>query len=441
MLRKFFLTFGVSILILIANFIGGVLTARFLGPSGRGELAAVTLWPSMLASIGSLGLVEAIVYFAGKNDRDELSHILGSTLLAGLIQSILLIGTGFLILPVLMSQHRSEVVAITRIYLLFIPLNLISQYLLAVFQGRLRMGIFNLVRFLVSASYTAVVLILAFLGRLTVLNAALTLLGSNLLIILLELAWLRKLGWLRLHLNTALLRRMLAFGIKAHLGNLSSMLNLRLDQMIMAALLEPAFLGLYVVAVTVSGGVNLISYATASLAFPSLSAASGRDQQAALLARFLRLCLWGSALTALALVLLLPWLLPLIFGENYRASIPVARVLTFAAVISGVNSVLASGMKGTGYPLASTYSELCGLVVTAAGLYLLLPAFQILGAAIASLLAYCASFLLLFILARRALGFSVTAALLLQPEDLSSLLQILRQAGDRSRAALARLSG
>ena len=47
----------------------GVLLARILGPPDRGELAAVILWPTLITTIGSLGLAQSATYHASRASR------------------------------------------------------------------------------------------------------------------------------------------------------------------------------------------------------------------------------------------------------------------------------------------------------------------------------------------------------------------------------------
>jgi len=44
----------------------GIVAARLLGPQGRGELVALTIWPLTLVLISSLGINQAIVFCTGK---------------------------------------------------------------------------------------------------------------------------------------------------------------------------------------------------------------------------------------------------------------------------------------------------------------------------------------------------------------------------------------
>ena len=52
----------------------GILTARELRPWGRGELAAMILWPLLVASVTTLGVPSALIYFVRHRaeERDRL---------------------------------------------------------------------------------------------------------------------------------------------------------------------------------------------------------------------------------------------------------------------------------------------------------------------------------------------------------------------------------
>ena len=50
--------------IMACNVITGLIAARSLGPTGRGELTAITVWAATLLYAGTLGLPEAVAYCA-----------------------------------------------------------------------------------------------------------------------------------------------------------------------------------------------------------------------------------------------------------------------------------------------------------------------------------------------------------------------------------------
>ncbi len=77
-----FVTTGV---IQLVQAVIGIVLARILGPSDRGELAAVILWPTLMTTIGSLGLAQSATYHAARASR--LGTLVGSTLVVVAVDS------------------------------------------------------------------------------------------------------------------------------------------------------------------------------------------------------------------------------------------------------------------------------------------------------------------------------------------------------------------
>ncbi|MCH7579585.1 MAG: hypothetical protein IIB22_05025, partial [Chloroflexi bacterium] len=49
-----------------ALLVSGPLLARMLGLDGRGYLAALVLWPALIAQLGSMGMPLAVTYFTAQ---------------------------------------------------------------------------------------------------------------------------------------------------------------------------------------------------------------------------------------------------------------------------------------------------------------------------------------------------------------------------------------
>src|SRR2546427_9787609 len=58
----------------------GIIAARWLGPDGRGELAAIQMWPSAVASLAMIGLPEALVYLSAKHPSQSRRYLLTAAL-------------------------------------------------------------------------------------------------------------------------------------------------------------------------------------------------------------------------------------------------------------------------------------------------------------------------------------------------------------------------
>src|SRR5437879_4086808 len=78
---------GISMAIQGLNVISGVLLARSLGPAGRGVLAAVILWPSVLSTVFCAGLNEAVTYFTSRF-REQARQIAATGFAVALAESI-----------------------------------------------------------------------------------------------------------------------------------------------------------------------------------------------------------------------------------------------------------------------------------------------------------------------------------------------------------------
>lgn len=417
MIKKLLLTFGTSIAILLINIVGGILAARLLGPQGKGQLTAVTLWPSVLAAVGNLGIANAIVFYVGNSGEESIKKIWAGTIALGLIQTGLLIALGFFLLPILMSQYSSEYIWIARTFLLFVPLNIFTQYWISIFQGRMKIVPYNVSRFLVVSCYLVSIIILSSLKIVSVLTCTIVLLLSNVVVLIFELLWLTKLGWVGHHIDFVLIRKMLGYGLKSHLGSISSLINLRMDQMVMAIFLAPNMLGLYVVAVTISSGVGLIANAIATITFPAISVQNMAGEKKRALTRSLRLSFWCSLFVGLTMLLSMDFIINVLYGQGFSQAIPAARVLIVATVVSGLNMILASGLKGYGLPGVSSMGEFISLLFTGIFLWLLLPRWGIIGGAVTSLISYSCNFVILYSYAWFRLSINPKEAFLPQVED------------------------
>src|SRR5437762_13794315 len=67
-----------------------IITARFLGPQGRGVIAAATSWVALFVTFGHLSLQHVIVYLLGPADRERnLPRVAGSVLFITAMTAIL----------------------------------------------------------------------------------------------------------------------------------------------------------------------------------------------------------------------------------------------------------------------------------------------------------------------------------------------------------------
>ena len=122
----------------------GVLLARALGPSGRGALAAVVLWPTMLWTVGGLGVVDSVTFVSARQTAPERS-IVSTSLALAVVQSVVLILIGLVLVPIVLARQEASVVRDCMIFLASIPTSLVALYLASVLNGTHRFVAFDMV--------------------------------------------------------------------------------------------------------------------------------------------------------------------------------------------------------------------------------------------------------------------------------------------------------
>ena len=109
---------------------------------------------------------------------------------------------------------------------------------------------------------------------------------------------------------------MLRFGLPSAVTSIPLTINLRFDQLLIIAFLPARLLGLYVVAVSWSGGVAPLLQALGTVLFPHVSAERDAERQGNLLATALQSGALVAVATSIPFMLLAPFGLPLIFGSD-----------------------------------------------------------------------------------------------------------------------------
>lgn len=369
------------------SFLTGVIVARELGPEGRGEFAVIILWPTVLAAAGNLGIRDALIYYqaTGRFSQKALNT---TALLLALGQSTLLVALGWFLIPYLTVGLGTGVGKLCQYFLAFIPLNLVSLYMLGLVRGRSSIHAFNGIRLSVSISYLCFLAILLFERAMSPTNVTFALLAANLVTALLALAFAMKQERIQRGIDFTLVGELFSYGIRNHLGSVSSMFNQRLDQMLMALILSPVELGWYVVAVSSSGLVSLVSRAVSVLTFPNVAAAHDQEARGKLVSLYSRTNVTGTLLIGMMLIVLLPFAIPLVYTQSFSQSILPAEILVGGTMLLAFGEILKASFQGAGRPIILAKAEIISLVVTIVGLILLLPWLGIVGAAIVSVLAY-----------------------------------------------------
>src|SRR5262245_25191303 len=158
------ITVSANFLLTALGIVTGILVARLLGPGGRGELAAITLWPNTLLTMGGLGIPSTIAYFVARQPQ-QVAKIYTNALALAVIQCLVLIVVGFVLIPIALRREFAHVIPLALVFLLSIPLSLNAGIHMGILQGLLWMKQHSLLRMIPAGVYMLGLLLLGGLGK------------------------------------------------------------------------------------------------------------------------------------------------------------------------------------------------------------------------------------------------------------------------------------
>lgn len=376
-MRAVVTTLLTTLLIQIGSLGSGMLAAHLLLPEGRGELAAAILWPSAIAYLTIFGLQDAMLYFsaqADSEDKSSLRRIFASGLWIGLVLSGVAVAIGvWIVAPFAYADYRPEVRDLATVMMAIIPLHIFGLVFQEMLRGRMRLGVWNLLRVLLQLGYVALILLFLLFAPASVTGFGLAFLGSHLPPMLIAAGICVAAGWGGLRPSRAVLARMTLYGARLHASAVVSQLNQRLDLMLIAQLLAPASLGLYTVALTLAQVTATFANSVTMVAFPRACAAAPGLERAAVIGLYLRATMALSMLGTLALFALAPWVLRVLFGAGFVEATDVVRILLLGVAAISLKEFFILAFKADDRALPLAQAELVTLIANAALLALLVP--------------------------------------------------------------------
>lgn len=374
-------TIGSRFAIIGLNAVTGILTARLLAPEGRGELAAIGIWPGLVAALTTLGLPTALIYH-GRREPLRLGPLTASALVLSAIASLGGTAIAWALVPSWLRHHPPEVILATRLCLYSTVLSSMTLVARAACEAR---GDFRSSNFTQMAAPVVTILGLvgfAVTGYLTPVTAAFAYVSSTVPVLIWLLVALRAHHPLALVAPRANWRQLLQYGARSYGMDLFGALSLYLDQALVVGLLPPAAMGIYAVALSLARIISAVHFGTATLMMPAV-VGYPTDMLTAAIARSARMATVVGAVIGLAIVAAGPVLVALVYGTAYAAVGSLLPILVLDTIISGATWVLMQGVLAAGRPGIVTTTQFAALALSVPLFLVLVPAAGPRGAAIA----------------------------------------------------------
>jgi O-antigen/teichoic acid export membrane protein len=359
-----------KVLWVLATLVTTAMTARYLGPTGRGVYVAAVSWVTTFSTLGYLSLSQVIVYLAtGKKHEDWLPAIVGSLIT---ILGTVAVLSWVIVVSLYLVSGGAAFKNLSGMHLLVafaaLPFLLWIENGNGILMAMGRLHVLNLAQ--VAGGVTAVLLTFLLLGplHLSVSGGLVAFVIAQSVVVAISLGYvMRQAGTPRVEREAT--KVLLTGGAKVHLNAIGTYLFTQANIIIINNYVAPSQTAFYQLALQLVAGMQIIPLAVSTVAY-SIVSRDGPDrawpEHRKLLAQVLLLVLVLSIIAAFVA----PFAVRLVFGAAFAPSVPLFRVLLLSTIGSTMAIVMAAQWIGRGLFLQSAVlTFVLGLLVAAANLY------------------------------------------------------------------------
>jgi O-antigen/teichoic acid export membrane protein len=201
-------------------------------------------------------------------------------------------------------------------------------------------------------------------------------------------------------LNPGDFKKIVIFGFKSHLGGTVQKANDQIATIIMAGVLSPESVGFYSLAIKAVNAFSVIKNAIGTALSPKI-AQSNLNEIRSYFPQLLRTLLCVNLIIGVAIIVVLPVIIPFFYGSEFNPVIPIAIIITPGIILFPIALMIMVMFSQTGRPLVKGMIRAFGLVLNIILLIFLLLPYGPIGAAIATSVSYMIMFVVSVYMASR----------------------------------------
>lgn len=420
-------TYGSYLMASAGGLANVVLTARMLGATGRGEIAFLTTVANLVAFLASLSAYEAMINISGSRPVERRA-LAGTSVILAIVLGTVGAAAAWIALWAIPAPGTRFTNVDVMIAISAIPVSICQTYFLYLTRASYDLATASL------GWISAPLATLALNGTFAVVGGLTTRVAIANWVIGLSVSA----GLLVVHVGrtsgfamptTSLVRQILGFGLRSHVGGVMVTGSYRLDHWILGAVAGARELGTYSVAVAWFDAIAHLSRAVSVTFRPDLLRAS-KDEAGRQSARIFRACAVVVLVLVGATVLAAPILCVTIFGSEFSDSVLDLRILAVSAFGVMALNIFGTALVAQQRPLLESAAHGAGFAIAIVLFVVMIPPFGSTGAAIGSAISYLACGAVAMYLVRRTLNLKY-GELLPRASDFAYPVQLLRRQGAR----------
>jgi O-antigen/teichoic acid export membrane protein len=415
--------FTTKIFVLSFGLISTIILARALGPEGRGYLAAILIYPTLLVALTEGGMRQSAVFYLGQKkaaDAKIIGALFSYILFAGLIGTVAV----YMLMQWFGPDGFSDAMLLVAAAVL--PLSLAVNALKGVFLGKEKIGEFNKATWIQKFFYVAGIALLYFFNYLTIFSAVVVTTLAVVFNLIQALYYLRINHLFSFELDFGVFKSMFKLGIVYALALFFIQANYKVDILFLSWLSTPDELGNYAVAVQV-GELLWQLPAAVLVVLMSKSANSDKSMIVNTVCKTCRLTLLATSFTGVGLLIVSYFLIEPVFGAGFSLTFNMLLMLSIGLVLASVFKSINAYYAGQGNPYFTIYLMGGVVVVNIILNIIFIPEYGGVGAALASTISYSFSAIGAAVIFSKREGVCIKDILICKKTDFLPLINKLKR--------------
>lgn len=376
---------GNQFAVMAIGMVAGIVLARVLGASGRGLVAAVTVYPAILLSLMEMGVRQSSTYYIGKGIYSN-SQVVGAV--SALVLSIGLVGVGICTVLLHWTDNPLVTPLIIALAVAPIPFSIFTSYSSGIFLGNRLVGKFANISWLVGILSLLMVLLFVWLLDWGPAGALLSTFLSAAAVACYAALQISKIAPLRPRFEWMVLKNLLLKGL-VYAGALFVItLNYKVNIVVMERLSNVAEIGVFALGVSIAQLTWALPQAITTALFSHSATAPDEDVFSGKVQRLFRITMLIALFLVVGLGVVSPLLVPWIYGAEFRPSVHIIHLLLPGVFCLLGLKVLNMDLAGRGRPNASLWAMIPALAINGGLSVWWVPRYGAQGAAVAASVGY-----------------------------------------------------
>jgi O-antigen/teichoic acid export membrane protein len=370
--------------------------ARALGPNGNGDYTIITYLPLMLMTFLNLGINSSTVYYVSRK-KMSINEAYSMNIIAAIVLSIISVIIGAAIIYFFSGIKFFNKIDPLYLYisLLSIPGIFLMTFLQTILQGMQHFKSYNTALVVQQLATLLSLILLLFIFPLGLMGTLLSFIIGYLCSVFYMVYFLIRFSEASFSFHNfswGNLKEVLTYGIKAHVSNIMTFFNYRLDIILLGYFLTNYAVGIYSIAVNVGERLSIFSQSISQVLLPRIASSNIEEDRNKITSMVSRMVMILVVVLAIFVFIFSHLIIELVFSAKYIGSVNLLRWLLPGVTVLAVEKILSNDLAGRGKPELNMYVSFFNVGFNLILNLILIPTVGVKGAAISSSITYLASF-------------------------------------------------